>query len=125
MSRLSFRAWRGKHYVGLAELLCALGGPTADAFWELRIDEVSPGPPGEVLESLAGGPRVTSRDLLLAAFPYGQIIDGEVRGYTAADAPDPFVVVYAVDSTDWDVESTSPAVEAAVREAFPDATDVS
>jgi len=120
MSRTSFRAWRGKHYIGLAEVLCALGRPAADAEWELELDEVAPGPQGDALTALAGRDRATTRELILAAYPDGQIIDGALRAY----ADGPLLVLYAVDSTDWDVESADPAVLAAVREAFPEAIDV-
>jgi hypothetical protein len=123
MSRLSFRAWRGDHYLGLAELLSALGGLTADASWELRLDEVAPGPQGVELESLAHKARVSTRELILASFPDGQIIDGELRGYT--DAGEPFIVIHAIDSSDWDVECADEKVCAAVKAVYPEAVDVS
>src|SRR2546430_821932 len=125
MSRLSFRAWRGDHYLGLAEFLSALGGLTADAWWELRLDEVAPGPQGTELESLAHKPRVGTRELILASFPDGQIIDGELRGYADSSATEPFITIYAVDSSDWDVECADEKLYAAVKAVYPEATDVS
>lgn len=123
MSRVSFRAWRGKHYVGLPEVLAALGRITADAVWELSLDDVSPGPQGDDLTALAGGPRVGTRQLLLAAFPDGQIIDGALRAYAGAADPAPFLTLFAVDSSEWDVESADAGILSAVREAFSTATD--
>lgn len=124
MSRLSFRAWRGKHYIGLAEVLSALGRTTANAVWELRLDEVAPGPEGDRLHTAADGPRIGTRELMLTAFPDGQIIDGELRAFAQPGDAEPLLVLYAVDSTDWDLETTDPAVLAAAREAFPGATGV-
>jgi hypothetical protein len=124
MSRVTLRAWRGKHYIGVAELLCALGRVTADAYWQLELDEVAPGPQGDALEALAEGPRTGTRDLILAAFPDGQIIDGRLLAFAADDATDPTLVLHAVDSSEWDVEASDPAVMSAVREALPDATVV-
>lgn len=124
MSRLSFRAWRGKHYIGLAEVLSALGRKIADAVWELRLDEVAPGPEGDKLRALAGGPRIGTRDLMVSAFPDGQVIDGELRAFASPDDAEPLLVLNAVDSTEWDLETADPAVLAAAREAFPEAVDV-
>ena len=124
MSRLSFRAWRGKHYIGLTELLSALGRRTADMVWELRLDDVAPGPEGERLRAAADGPRISTRDLMLTAFPDGQIIDGELHAFASPGDAEPLLVLYAVDSTEWDLETADPRVLAATREAFPGAADV-
>ena len=122
MGRLSWRAWRGDHYIGLAEVLTVLGRITADARWDLELEEVAPGPEGAALEEVAQRPRVGTRDLILAAFP-GQIIDGTLRGYAGPDETAPFLILYAVDSSDWDVETSDEAAYAAVRAAFPEAID--
>lgn len=124
MSRVSFRAWRGTHYIGLAELLCALGRTTADALWELKLDDIAPGPEGDSLRAAANGQRISTRELILTAFPDGQIIDGELHAFASSADAEPFLVLYAVDSTEWDLESTDPGTIATVRAAFPEAIDV-
>jgi hypothetical protein len=124
MTRVTFRAWRGKHYIGVAELLCALGRVIADAYWQLELDEVAPGPQGDALDALPDGPRVGTRDLILAAFPDGQVIDGRLLAFAAPNDAEPLLVLHAVDSSEWDVEAADPAVMAAIREALPDATTV-
>ncbi|MEV0733978.1 hypothetical protein [Polymorphospora sp. NPDC050346] len=127
---IGLSGWRDGHYVGLAELLAALGRITADASWELRIDEAAPGPEGAAIEALAQRPRVSTRDLILAAFPDGQIIDGELRGYAhllqevvPATAHRPDIVVRAIDGN-WEIECATADLHAAVMAALPDSRDV-
>ncbi|MEV0611179.1 hypothetical protein AB0I61_33020 [Polymorphospora rubra] len=123
MKRIRLHAWRGSHYIGATELLTMLGRITAELSWELQIDEVAPGPTGARIEALARQPRVRTRALIVAAFPDGQIIDGELRGYVDGDADEPYIVLRAVDSTDWDIECVDPQVYGALKIALPDSVD--
>ena len=124
MSRVSLRAWRGTHYIGLAELLCALGCTTADALWQLKLDDVATGPEGDNLRAMANGRRISTREIILTAFPDGQIIDGELHAFATPADSEPFLILYAVDSTEWDLESADLGTIAAIRAAFPEAVDV-
>jgi hypothetical protein len=121
VKRLTFPAWRGDHYVGLAEILGALGDHLAGASWELRLDEVAPGPEGAALEALAARGRVDTAALIAASGSNGQVIDGELRAF-GGESGEPFLVLRAVDSTEWDVESADETVNAAVRAAYPSAS---
>ncbi|MEV0730627.1 hypothetical protein [Polymorphospora sp. NPDC050346] len=123
MNHIYVRAWRSDHYIGLAELLTTLGRITAEASWELQLDEVAPGPAGSEIEALTQRERVHTRELILAAFPDGQIIDGELRGYTDDTATEPYIIVRAVDSTDWDIECEDPKVYEALKIALPESSD--
>ncbi|MEV0733619.1 hypothetical protein [Polymorphospora sp. NPDC050346] len=124
MKCIRLHAWRGSHYIGAAELLTTLGRITAELSWELQIDEVAPGPAGARIEALVRQSRVCTSELILAAFLDGQIIDGELRGYVD-DADEPYIVLRAVDSTDWDIECVDPAVYFAVKTALVNSVDTS
>ena len=52
-----------------------------------------------------------------------RIIDGSLRAYAGAADPAPFLTLFAVDSSEWDVESADAGILSAVREAFSTATD--
>ncbi|EPX56033.1 hypothetical protein D187_007375 [Cystobacter fuscus DSM 2262] len=124
MRGVTLKAWRAEHYVGLAELLRLLEPRVADFTWEPRLGEVAPGPGAERLEALGPEQRLTTfeaRHLLTLDM---QLIDGVLLGYAHSDQTSPTVVLRAVDSTSWDIESDDEEILALVRRAWPDASDI-
>lgn len=122
MDSITFGAWRGRHYIGLSEIVAALGSIVADLQWDLRFDEVAPGPEGEALEGLVTGRRVTTLQLLEAAFPNGQVIDGELRGHLP-DQQGPALIIRAIDSTEWDITWTDVRMKDVILAAFSNDLD--
>ncbi|MGW4445577.1 hypothetical protein [Streptomyces sp. NPDC004682] len=55
MKGITFPAWRGKHYVTLAELLVRLGGSGLDLTWRVACDEMVDPRCAEIERRSAGG----------------------------------------------------------------------
>lgn len=98
-------AWRGGRYVGLLDVLGALGTRVSPLLWALYLDEVAPHPLAARLEEVASEGRVPTSDLFKLLDQNLRVIDGEVRGY--ADSSSLRVVIRAVDGTSWDLEAAS------------------
>jgi len=124
MKGLTFKAWREDHYVSLSELLLVLGRDILEFNWRLQLDELAPHPMAKVLEEVAPEKLFETLDLLRLVTPDVQIVDGAVRGYIGASDPSPVVVIRAVDSTSWDVESENSEIIAAIKRAYPDAAEL-
>ena len=120
MIAVTFSAWKGDRYIGLAELLVVLGGSILDLWWEVDIDEMAPEPGAEALEALTSSGRVQTLELLRRAAPDFQIIDGRLTGYVDEDSGDALVRIAAVDSSSWDVESSFDHMLPALRERYED-----
>lgn len=121
----SFEAWRDEHYIGLAELIVALGATALPLEWKLDLEEIAPHPQEGELRALEGSLVGTLR-LLRACAPDVQIIDGSASAYSQ-DSGQPLVVLRAVDSTWWDVicldeYSIKPLIES--YQQSPDAVEV-
>lgn len=111
-------AWRGGRYVQLAELLLVLGKLVVDATWVLRVVEVAPGD-GEVSLDTWDPARVLSTfDVLHLFTPDVQLIDGELES-TRRENGEPWLVMRAVDSTTWDIETADPKVARCLEVAYP------
>jgi hypothetical protein len=119
---VTFPAWHGTSYVSAPEVLNALDPHLHEFVWQVRADEVAPGPGARQLQEISPSTRLSTPELLDQLRPGAQIIDGELRGYESADSITPAVTLRAVDSTWWDVESEDDGLIAAVRDAFPDAS---
>jgi len=111
---ITFAAWIDGHYRTTAEVLSAFGDHLR---WRLKIDDANSdadelyNPPGEM---------ETAR--LLEFLDDVQIIDGVLEGRRFGDEA-PYVIVRAVDSSWWDVESEHSELVDAARAKFPDAFD--
>lgn len=121
---VTFPAWHGTSYVSAPEVLNALKSHVHEFVWQIRADEVAPGPGARQLQEISPGARLSTPELLDRLRPGAQIIDGELRGYDSTDSATPAVTLRAVDSTWWDVESEDKGLIAAVRGAFPDASPI-
>jgi hypothetical protein len=124
MRGVTLKAWQAEHYVGLAELLRLLE-PRIEGFtWEPRLGEMAPGPEAERLEALAPEPRLTTLEVRHLFTLDVQLIDGVFLGYAHSAQTSPTIVLRAVDSTSWDIESDDEEVLALVRRAWPDVIDI-
>ncbi|GHF53764.1 hypothetical protein GCM10018790_34490 [Kitasatospora xanthocidica] len=116
MEGITFRAWRGPHYVTLAELLVRLGGFGLGLRWRVECDEE-----WDLTAELArrsAGDGMDTLTLLSLVAPGVQLIDAEARGF----AEGALVVVLAeVDSSLWDVRAADGRVLDELRRQFPDA----
>jgi predicted secreted protein len=124
MKKLSIPAWRGEHYVSLGELLQLLREVVSEYSWHLNVDEASPGPRQIDLHALRADTWLKTTDLLNLVSPDAQIIDGEAVGFSQPTDTVPTIVLRAVDSTSWDLESDDPSVIARVSAAFPDREEI-
>jgi hypothetical protein len=108
-------------YRGVTQLLSALGPIAKELTWRLDLTEVAPGPTAAALESLRQDQWLTTQELDRLAGGDAQIIDGAIFGHRMANDDRVVVVITAVDSTSWDVESTDEQVIQLIRAEYPDA----
>ncbi|MEU4411123.1 hypothetical protein AB0F88_42015 [Streptosporangium sp. NPDC023963] len=119
---LSFAAWRGGRYVGLAEVLTSLDTLIEDHRWQLIIDWLVSSETEAIAEATANSLVTTSRLIDLFSGE-GQLIDGELVGY--GDSPSvPEVRIRAFDSGHWDVQTGSPELLEKIIVLYPDAHDL-
>jgi hypothetical protein len=116
----SVPAWIDGGPVHLAELVLALGWSARYLVW--RCANVEGDDDAVALEQACElGRELTTFELLHLTTPDVQVVDGEVTG--SRDGA-PVVVLRAVDSTTWDVQTVDDADYRSVRRAFPSATDL-
>ncbi|MEU0483464.1 hypothetical protein ABZ260_30285 [Streptosporangium sp. NPDC006013] len=119
---LSFAAWRGGHYVGLAEVLASLGASIEGHRWELIIDWLL-SPQAEAITEATADSLVTTRRLIELFSVECQLIDGELVGH--GDSPSvPEVKIRAFDSGYWDVQTDSPELLEKIIMLYPDAHEL-
>jgi hypothetical protein len=122
MRGVTFAAWRGGTYLGLAGVLEALGAHVDGLIWRLAVEEAL-GPHTEVLESRDAA-TMTTAELIALTGPDSQVIDGEFVGFREDSSGAAVMIVRAVDSTSWDVCSDDDLVLDAVRREYPDALPI-
>jgi hypothetical protein len=119
MSGLTFKCWGENVYIPLSEVLLALGHRVLKLKWKVEIAELAPGARTAALEKLGVQQRVGTLELLHHITPSVQIIDGEFSAYEPGGRLK--LIVRAVDSTWWDIETSDPKILKVVQEQFPDA----
>jgi hypothetical protein len=103
---VTFPAWRGTHYVTLAELLVRLGSFGLDLMWHVECDElVDPGCAEMRRRSAGGG--MSTLTLLSLATPGLRLIDAQVFGFAADELQ---IVLSEVDSWLWDVRTADEGI---------------
>jgi hypothetical protein len=100
---VSFPAWQGQRYVGLAEILVRLDGFGLEIEWRCFVDEMAPEPGGKRLADLEPGTRLETLALLALVAPDQQVIDGRFEGYRHDGVL--AARIRAVGGADWDVEA--------------------
>jgi len=113
---LSIPAWENASYLSLEDILLAIENRCQNFIWRLHVVEAAPEPGAKMLEGIDPKASMNYFDLLDLVTPGLQIIDGEA---IAEDVDsDAYVLIRAVDSTSWDIETNMPSVEAAIQQAF-------
>ncbi|MER5624837.1 hypothetical protein ABT061_27770 [Streptosporangium sp. NPDC002544] len=119
---LSFVAWRGGRYVGLAEVLASLGALIESHRWQLIIDWLV-SPETEAIVEATANSLVTTSHLIDLFSGDCQLIDGELVGY--GDSPSaPEVRIRAFDSGHWDVRTDSSELLEKIIMLYPDAHEL-
>ncbi|MFF0834728.1 MULTISPECIES: hypothetical protein [unclassified Streptomyces] len=117
MKGIRFRAWHGKHYVTLAELLVRLGSFGLDLTWRVEFDEI--GDPRCVeMERRSADAGMDTLTLLSLTTPFLQLIDAEARGFAGDEL---MVVLTEFDSSSWDVRAADEYVLSDLRHHYPGA----
>src|SRR5258708_5728366 len=124
MKGVTLRAWHGDRYLGLRDVLAALGDRTENLQWRLHLEEIAPGPHSPRLEAMNPDAWLDTPTLLGIAEHDVQIIDGELSGYRPGQHDAPYVTIRAADSTWWDVESDDDDLTALVRHRLPDVEEM-
>jgi len=119
MNRLTFRAWQGDRYIGVRDILTALEDAVASLQWRVRIDEMASGPGPNRLQDVSPDAWLDTSGLLDATANDVQVIDGQLSGYQSRESASPHIIVRAVDSTWWDIESDDDDVAQAVVNRLP------
>jgi hypothetical protein len=108
----------------LIDILRLLGSQGVNAEWEITgVECVGAGAADELHRLGEARGRVPGGILLKLAAEVTQVIDGVFAGYRNG-ATHPWVVIRAVDSTAYDVESDDEAVLARIRQHFPNEAEL-
>lgn len=124
MRGVTLPAWSEGRYRNVPDLLAAVGPSLWQLTWGVVATEVSPHPLASRLEALTRDVRVETKELV-SLFGSGlQLVDGSVHGFAGLEQRTPALVVRAVDSTSWDVESADVEILNAIKRAYADARDL-
>ncbi|MFF2081452.1 hypothetical protein ACFVXG_42605 [Kitasatospora sp. NPDC058162] len=116
MKGITFQAWRGPHYVTLAEVLGRLGGSGHGLRWRVECDERWD--LTAELERRSAGEGMDTPTLLALVSPAVQLVDAEATGFAGGE---PVVVLTEFDSSLWEVRAADERVLAELRQHYPDA----
>ncbi|GAA3499887.1 hypothetical protein GCM10019016_069920 [Streptomyces prasinosporus] len=120
MKGITFPAWRGKHYVTLAELLVRLGSFGLDLTWRVEFDEIVD-PRCVEMGRRSAGAGMDMLTLLSLTTPFLQLINAEARGF----AKDKLVLVLTeFDSSLWDVRAVDERILSELRHHYPGAKEL-
>ncbi|MFE3449667.1 hypothetical protein ACFXJ8_12100 [Nonomuraea sp. NPDC059194] len=120
---LSFKAWTGEHYVGLAELLTSLGSAVEGHHWRVTVEEWIASSRGEAIADLVADSLVSTEHLIDLFGVDAQLIDGELVGYPEGSSTAD-IRIRASDSSHWDVQSDKPEVLETILRIHPTAQDL-
>lgn len=120
MKGITFRAWHGKHYVTLAELLVRLGSFGLDLTWHVEFDEIVD-PRCVEMERRSADAGMDTLILLSLTTPFLQLIDAEARGFADDEL---MLVLSECDSSWWDVRAVDARVLTELRRHYPGAEDL-
>ena len=110
--------------VDLVDILRLLGPLAIQTEWEVADVESVGGASARELERLAeAGTRVPGQTLLSLVDGVTQIIDGKFAGYRDGE-DQPWIIVRAVDSSAFDVESEDEAIVSALKRQFKSVTEL-
>jgi hypothetical protein len=108
----------------LKDILLLLGSQAESSEWEISQVEALDGVGAEQLHCLADKrASVPGQELVRLAFAVTQIIDGIFRGYQKGES-EPWIVIQAVDSSAFDVQSDDEGVIHQIRQQFRSVVDL-
>ncbi|MFD5466395.1 hypothetical protein ACFWIQ_26715 [Kitasatospora sp. NPDC127059] len=116
MQGISFKAWRGPHYVTVAELLPLLGDSARGLRWRVECEERWD--LAAELERRSAGEGMDTPTLLALVGPAVQLVDAEATGYADGE---PVVVLTEFDSTLWEIRVADERLLDRFSDRYPDA----
>ena len=122
--KLSMPAWKDDRYISLAEILLNIGKSLINMQWYAHIDEVAPEPGADKLEALSPMTPINIFELLHLVTPNIQIIDGEIIAKDETKTGNPYLLLRAVDSTSWDIETNLDHIALELKALYPELTDI-
>lgn len=122
--KLSMPAWKDDRYISLAEILLGIGKSLTHMQWYARIDEAAPEPGAEQLEALSPTTPISIFELLHLVTPSIQIIDGEITAKDETKTGNHYLLLRAVDSTSWDIETNLDYIAAELKDLYPALTHI-
>ncbi|MFC5472434.1 hypothetical protein [Paraherbaspirillum soli] len=122
--KLSIPAWKANKYLSLEEILLAIGDSCKHLYWCLRVFEASTEPGTDALNEVNPEKAMSYSNLLNLVTPKLQIIDGEATAGDGNVSSERRVLIRAVDSTSWDIETNIPDVITKIRQSFPEAEEI-
>lgn len=122
--KLSMPAWKDDRYISLAEILLNIGRSLINMQWYVHIDEAAPEPGAEQLEALSSKTPISIFELLHLVTPSIQIIDGEITAKDETKTETPYLLLRAVDSTSWDIETNLDYIVLELKALYPELTDI-
>ncbi|MFF6995445.1 hypothetical protein ACFY93_10855 [Streptomyces sp. NPDC008313] len=120
MKGITFPAWRGEHYVTLAELLVRLGSFGLDLTWRVEFDEIVD-PRCAEMERRSADAGMDTLTLLSLTTPFLQLIDAEARGFAGNEL---VLVLTEFDSSSWDIRAADERVLNELRHHNPGAKEL-
>ena len=110
--------------VDLVDILHVLGSCIEDTEWEIAAVEAVGTTAADKLQRLGDSKaRVPGRTLLELAATVTQVIDGQFVGYRPGQDP-PWIILRAIDSSAYDVQSEDEDVISRMREHFKSVADL-
>ncbi|HQU42527.1 MAG TPA: hypothetical protein PK867_06925 [Pirellulales bacterium] len=110
--------------VDLADILAAVGDAVEASTWALSGVEVLGGTDAEELQRLSDERRtIDGKSLALRARNVSQVMEGEFRAFRGAEES-PWLVIYAVDSSGYDVLTDDDELLGRLRAKFQDVREL-
>jgi len=108
----------------LRDIIRCLGAPAMESYWEIGQVECLGAGADAFYKQARQAARLSGRSLLRLADHVDQVIDGEFRGYRNVADREPWVIVRAVDSSAYDIESDDDAALNMLRRRFKEVADI-
>ncbi|NET61270.1 MAG: hypothetical protein F6K47_35630 [Symploca sp. SIO2E6] len=109
--------------VNLIDILYLLGAPAQESEWDISGLECLGSKADELHQIADDSVRISGAILFELAAQLTQVIDGVFVGYKQGKQK-PWIIVRAVDSSAYDVESSSEEVLASIRQNFQEVVDI-
>lgn len=119
--KITICAWRDAHYLSLENILDALVDYCHSYRWTLNVIDAAPEPGAQALIEHDLNQSLSYDELLKLVSPELQIIDGEAVAFER-DSSNEKLMIRAIDSTSWDIETEEEIIFERIKARFPWAT---